>query len=173
MKKLSLILLALNILANSASLRAQAFVHEQSKASGYEWPTDPDIHLDELLAEVRTAHPGLIEEDAARRLREVGEWLGRRGKAIYSTRITPHYNEGNIWFTANKDGKTLYAVYALPEGEDLPATLEWTGNIPQGAVTILNNGKRAGCSVKDSKVSISLKGNLKNEPVALAFQISK
>ena len=43
MKKRSLILLALIILANSASLRAQAFVHEQSRASEYEWPTDPAV----------------------------------------------------------------------------------------------------------------------------------
>ena len=33
--------------------------------------------------------------------------------------------------------------------------------------------KRAGCSVKDGKVTISLKGKLKNEPVALAFQTTK
>ena len=126
-----------------------------------------------LLLGVGPRPDGLIEEEATRRLREVGEWLGRCGKAIYATRNTPNYNEGNIWFTADKDGKTLYAIYALPEGEELPATLEWTGNIPQGPVTILNNGKKASCSVKNGKVKISLKGNLKAEPLALAFQINK
>lgn len=30
-------------MANSATLRAQAFVHEQSKASEYEWPADPAV----------------------------------------------------------------------------------------------------------------------------------
>lgn len=126
-----------------------------------------------LLLGVGPRPDGLIEEEASCRLREVGEWLGRCGKAIYSTRITPYYNEGNMWFTADKDGKTLYAIYALPDGEELPATLEWTGNIPQGAVTILNNGKRAGCSVRDGRVTISLKGKMKNEPVALMFQITR
>ena len=43
MKKLSLIILALIVMANSATLRAQAFVHEQSKASDYEWPADPAV----------------------------------------------------------------------------------------------------------------------------------
>ena len=59
------------------------------------------------------------------------------GKAIYATRTTPIYNNGNIWFTADKDGKTLYAIYALPEGEELPETIEWTGNIPNGKMTLL------------------------------------
>ena len=72
---------------------------------------------------------------------------------------------------ADKDGETLYAVYALPEGESLPATLEWTGNIPRGAVTILNNGKKAKYTVENGKITLSLKGKLKDEPIALSFRI--
>ena len=45
------------------------------------------------------------------------------GKAIYATRTTPIYNNENIWFTADKNGKTLYAIYALSEGEELPETI--------------------------------------------------
>ena len=33
------------------------------------------------------------------------------------------YNNENIWFTADKNGKTLYAIYALSEGEELPETI--------------------------------------------------
>ena len=63
---------------------------------------------------------GVIEKEVLVRLKKVGEWLKKNGTAIYATRITPNYNYGNVWFTANKDGQTLYAIYALPEGEKLP-----------------------------------------------------
>ena len=44
-------------------------------------------------------------------------------KSHYATRTTPIYNNENIWFTADKNGKTLYAIYALSEGEELPETI--------------------------------------------------
>ena len=71
---------------------------------------------------------GVIEKEVLVRLKKVGEWLKKNGTAIYATRITPNYNYGNVWFTANKDGQTLYAIYALPEGEKLPEYIEWEGN---------------------------------------------
>lgn len=76
-----------------------------------------------LLLGVGPTPQGTIEEKAAICLRQVGEWLKSYGKAIYATRITPHYNDGNVWFTTSKDHKTLYALYALPEGETLPSTI--------------------------------------------------
>ena len=115
---------------------------------------------------------GIIEKEAEVILQEIGEWLGRCGEAIYGTRITENYNCSNIWFSASKDGKTCYAVYALPDGEKLPATLEWTGNLPKGGkVTVLNNGRKVKATVKDGKVSLKLPRNLKQEPVALKFSL--
>ena len=100
---------------------------------------------------------GLIEPRAEAVLQEIGAWLGRCGEAIYGTRITERYNDGDLWFSASKDGKTLYAVYALPDGETLPATLEWTGNLPSGGkVTLLNTGKTLRATVKDGKVTVKL-----------------
>lgn len=96
--------------------------------------------------------------------------MDRCGEALYNTRITPAYNDGNIWFNASKDGKTIYAVYALPDGENLPASLEWSGNLPlKGRVTILNNGKKVKASVKDGKVTLKLPKGLRQEPVAFKF----
>ena len=113
---------------------------------------------------------GIIEEQAVVILREVGQWLRRCGEAIYATRITEHYNEGNLWFTRSKDGNTLYAVYALPDGEKLPAVLTWTGNIPKGKVTILNNGRKVKAKVSsDGTVTVPLPKGLAAEPVALKF----
>ena len=80
---------------------------------------------------------GVIDDVVYERLGKVGKWLDKNGEAIYATRITPNYHCGNVWFTANKDGKTLYAIYALPEGEQLPTTIEWEGNLPAGRMTLL------------------------------------
>ncbi len=115
---------------------------------------------------------GLIEDRAIPILEEIGEWLGRCGEAIYSTRITKNYNDGDIWFNASKDGQTLYAIYALKDEEVLPTTLTWSGNLPKGGkVTILNNGKKVKATVKDGLVTVKLPKGMKQEPVALKFGI--
>ena len=85
---------------------------------------------------------GVIEQPVVDRLHKVGQWLRKNGEAIYHTRTTPLYNDGKTWFTAAKDGKTLYAIYTLEEGEQLPATISWTGNVPRGKMVLLCNGKR-------------------------------
>ena len=94
-------------------------------------------------------------------------------KAIYATRTTPIYNNGNIWFTADKDGKTLYAIYALPEGEELPETIEWTGNIPNGKMTLLQGNKNIKYTKDKEKTKVFLPRNLKNEPIVLRFKVKK
>jgi len=103
----------------------------------------------------------------------VGEWLRQNGQAIYNTRTTPTYNDGNVWFTANKDGSTLYAIYALPDGESLPQTLEWAGNTPQGKMTLLNTGKKIKYKVEGEKVKVTLPKGLKDEPLAIQFTVKK
>ena len=65
----------------------------------------------------------------------------------------------------------MYAVYALPDGERLPAELTWTGNLPKGRVTVLNNGKRVRATVRDGKVTVKLPKGLADEPVALKFSL--
>ena len=113
---------------------------------------------------------GIIEPQAEVILQEIGEWLGRCGEAIYNTRITKEYNCGKTWFSASKDGKTCYAVYALEDGETVPATLEWTGNLPKGGkVTILNNGKKVKATIKGDQVILKLPKKMKDEPIALKF----
>lgn len=124
-----------------------------------------------LLLGVGPTPEGIIEEEAAKRLHKVGEWLKTNGKAIYNTRITPYYNESNVWFTAGKDGKTLYAIYALPEGEQLPTTIEWTNNLPTGKITLLQNGKHIKYSCKNGKVKITVPKGIKNESLAFSFTI--
>ena len=115
---------------------------------------------------------GIIEPQAEVILQEIGEWLGRCGEAIYNTRITKEYNCGKTWFSASKDGKTCYAVYALEDGETVPATLEWSGNLPKGGkVTILNNGKKVKATIKGDQVILKLPKKMKDEPIALKFSL--
>ena len=116
---------------------------------------------------------GIIEQPIVERLHEVGNWLRQNGQAIYNTRITPHYNDGNVWFTADKDGETLYAIYTVADGETVPETIEWTVNIPKGKVKVLNINKNAKTKVKDGKVIVTLPKGLKNEPIAMQFKIKK
>lgn len=116
---------------------------------------------------------GTFEEEVHAILKQTGAWLKQNGNAIYSTRITPNYHSGNVWFTANKDGKTLYAIYALPEKEKLPEYIEWEGNIPSGKITLLQNGKQIKYVCKDGKVKITLPQGLKNEALAFSFKLKK
>lgn len=114
---------------------------------------------------------GLIQPEVVERLQVVGKWLRRYGKAIYSTTTTPVYHDGNIWFTADKDGRTLYAIYALPEGESVPATVTWHGNIPQGSVKMLGNNRSLKYEVKGETVTVHLPKGMSNEPFALTFHV--
>lgn len=124
-----------------------------------------------LLLGVGPTPEGEIEPAVVERLHAIGEWLRANGKAIYNTRTTPNYHCGNMWFTADKDGRTLYAIYALPDGETLPATLEWTGNEPVGKVKLLKGNKTLKCVKKEGKVQVTLPKGIANEPVALQFTI--
>lgn len=112
---------------------------------------------------------GTIEEEAIVRLKETGLWLKDYGKAIYSTRITPNYNNGNTWFTASKDNKTIYAIYALPEGEKLPKTISWKGNKPKGSIRNVKTNMKVKYSCDGDNVTVTLPEGLKNEPIALYF----
>ena len=116
---------------------------------------------------------GTFDKEIHNILKKVGKWLKQNGNAIYATRTTPNYNYGNVWFTANKDEKTLYAIYALPEGEKLPAAIEWEGNEPKGKMTLLQNGKQVKYTCKNGKVKIMLPQGLKNEALAFSFKVQK
>ena len=124
-----------------------------------------------LALNVGPTPQGTIEEEAVKVLKEVGSWLRQNGEAIYATRTTANYHCGNVWFTAHKDGKTLYAIYALPEGEKLPATIEWEGNIPQGKMTLLQNGKSVRYTCQGDKVTVTIPRGIQKEALAFKFRV--
>ena len=127
---------------------------------------------------------GLINAEAAERLQEIGEWLKVNGEAIYGTVITSHYHEGNLWFTASKDGKSKYAIYCPLDHDDNPDVsdssqkqeirekreiqLSWTVNIPQKGIRLLSTGKRLRHHItSDGQVIVSLPFSLAHQPIAL------
>lgn len=127
-----------------------------------------------LLLGVGPTPEGIIEEEVVNRLQKVGDWLKVNGKAIYNTRITPTYHSENTWFTADKDQKTIYALYALKDGDTLPEVIEWEGNLPahNAKITLLQTGKKVKYSCEGNKVKVYLpKGTVKrNESLAFAYR---
>lgn len=112
---------------------------------------------------------GTLQPEVVNTLLKIGSWLNKNGQAIYSTVNAAHYNDGKVWFTANKNGKTLYAIYALEDGEKTPKTITWTENKPKGKLVLLQNGKSVKYTVKGNQVTVTLPSGLKNEPLAFKF----
>ena len=112
---------------------------------------------------------GTLQPEVVKNLLQIGNWLNKNGQAIYSTVNAAHYNDGKVWFTADKNGKTLYAIYALEDGEKTPKTITWTENKPKGKLILLQNGKSVKYTVNGNQVTVTLPSGLKNEPLAFKF----
>ena len=112
---------------------------------------------------------GTLQPEVVKNLLQIGNWLNKNGQAIYSTVNAAHYNDGKVWFTADKNDKTLYAIYALEDGEKTPKTITWTENKPKGKLILLQNGKSVKYTVNGNQVTVTLPSGLKNEPLAFKF----
>jgi len=100
-----------------------------------------------LLLGIGPTPEGIIQPEVVARLKEIGEWLDVNGKAIFHTRITPVYKSGNVWFTADKNGETLYAFYvptASETGKANSVFIEWKDNIPRkgSSMVLLKTGQK-------------------------------
>jgi alpha-L-fucosidase len=125
-----------------------------------------------LVLGVGPTPEGLIQKEAVTRLHDIGLWLKANGKAIYDTKATPDYHDGDVWFTASKDGGTIYAIYELQEGKTLPATISWTKNLPKkgSKVTLLANGAKLKTKIKDNTVTVTLSTSMKQQSFAMAIK---
>ena len=111
-----------------------------------------------LLLGVGPKPDGLFPDEAIERLHEIGLWMSKNGAAIYNTRITKNYQEGNVWFTQNnKEGKR-YAMVCLKEGEALPAYIIWKLNVPQkgSKVKMLQTGETVKWLMEGDAVKVFL-----------------
>ena len=127
-----------------------------------------------LLLGVGPTAEGLLPDEVVQRLQEIGQWTSKNGKAIYGTRITEHYQDGNTWFTQSKDGNKIYALYCVKEAS--PVTkIEWTGNTPAkgSKVILLQTGKTVKWKTENNKTTVELPKGLPSNLPAIAFEITK
>lgn len=133
-----------------------------------------------LLLGIGPKPDGTLPEDAVKRLEAIGKWMDKNGAAIYSTRTTEKYQDGNTYFTTSKDNKKMYALVCLKENEPLPQVVEWTGNSPQkgSQMRLLQTGesvkwKQEGNLVKVYLPVRSLKENGGNAALAFSYTPAK
>lgn len=121
-----------------------------------------------LLLGVGPKPDGTLTDEAIERLEQIGAWLDKNGEAIYNTRSTRRYHDGDTWFTRSKDGNTLYAIYT---GSD--AIVEWRGNKPlRGSEVIcLQTGKPVEWRRTWRGVELTMPGGLPVDLPAVAFKI--
>ena len=117
---------------------------------------------------------GTLPDEVVLRLQEIGKWMDKNGAAIYNTRTTKYYNDGNTFFTASRTGDLLYALTCLEEGEDFPSTVSWTGNLPAkgSRMRLMATGKNVSWKTEGNRVVVSLPASLRKEmstAPALAF----
>jgi alpha-L-fucosidase len=117
---------------------------------------------------------GTLQEESVSRMKEIGEWLKVNGEAIYNTRITPKYQDNNVFFTKNKNNPTLYAVVLLPENTALPHTISWGQHIPKKGtkVKLLQTGQQLKWKRVGDQVQVELPTSIwKKQSIypALAF----
>lgn len=128
-----------------------------------------------LLLGVGPKADGTLPGEVVQRLQEIGRWVQTNGAALYHTRITKTYNDGNTWFTAAKSGDTLYAIVTLKEDQPLPATITWKGNLPKkgSRMRLLETGEAVKWKNDGDAVTVVLPARLKGKSYpALAFSFS-
>jgi alpha-L-fucosidase len=125
-----------------------------------------------LLLGVGPKADGTIPTEAITRLEEIGNWLTVNGKAIYNTRITKVYHDGDTWFTQSKDGRTKYALTCLKKDQTLPGYISWKGNVPAkgSKVILLQNQRQLKWAQVGEEVRVWLPKELPADLPALAFE---
>lgn len=129
-----------------------------------------------MLLGVGPTPEGTFEQPVIDILKQVGKWLKHNGEAIYGTRRTPNYHDGNIWFTANKDGKTRYAIYAIGERGMVPYAITWKGNIPakRSKMILLENGKKLKWKTDGETVTVTIPEKIDHtQPIAIKFVVDE
>lgn len=120
-----------------------------------------------LLLGIGPKADGTLPDNVIARLGEVGQWTAKNGGAIYGTRITKNYHDGQNWFTQSKDGKTVYGISLLDSNP--VKEISWTGSVPKKgtAITLLSNNQKIKWKLVDGKVHFDFPKT--DEKIALAF----
>ncbi|WP_344852956.1 alpha-L-fucosidase [Pedobacter jeongneungensis] len=123
-----------------------------------------------LLLGVGPKPDGTLPDNVVKKLEEIGQWTSKNGAAIYGTRITKNYHDGQNWFTQSKDGKTIYGISFLDDAA--VNEISWQGNIPKKGtpVTILATNQKIKWTLKNDKVYFDLPKT--DEKIALTFSFT-
>ncbi|MCF0193834.1 MAG: alpha-L-fucosidase [Bacteroidaceae bacterium] len=128
-----------------------------------------------LLLGVGPTPEGLIEDGSVEILQKIGKWMNANGEAIYATVTTPVYQneDKTVWFTANKDGKTLYAIVPQDDEKGLPTTVTWEGNAPLKGTKMINLATKKAVKYvsKDNRTTVYLPTG--TDGIALKFKTKK
>ncbi len=84
---------------------------------------------------------GEWHEAAYTTMEGIGAWMKINGSAIYGTRAIAPYKDGKVCFTRKKDG-SVYAIYLLDKGEQLPAVITFKGILPAKGARLTLLGAR-------------------------------
>lgn len=130
-----------------------------------------------LLLGIGPKPDGTLPEEALLRLEAIGKWMDKNGAAIYNTRATKNYKDGNTYFTASKTGSVRYALVCLKENEALPQVVEWAGNEPKkgSKMKLLQTGETVKWKQESGRIKVSLPTRLlkeKSDYAALAFSFA-
>ncbi|WP_276504316.1 alpha-L-fucosidase [Terrimonas pollutisoli] len=127
-----------------------------------------------LLLGIGPKPDGVLPDEAVEKMKEIGKWMSKNSKAIYNTRITKNYHEGNIWFTQNPKEGNRYALVCLKENEPIAKEITWHNNLPKkgSKIKLLDSGETIKWKQEGDTVILTLPSSLiqskKNNP-ALAF----
>ena len=122
-----------------------------------------------LLLLVNLDGQGAIPEIQKQRLLDIGGWLKKYGKAIYSTRIVAPFATEEVSYTRSKDGKTVFAIIKNPKAENV---LEISPK-DDSKITEVSQGVNLSWQKKDGKVVVNLPAEfIKTDlPVAVELKV--
>lgn len=115
---------------------------------------------------------GKMPEEVVSRMQEIGQWTSRNGKAIYNTRITNHYKEGDTWFTESKDGSTIFALHCFKD-DNFPSSITLHENLPlKGSkIRLIDSGRALRWKRNGNAIQIWLPSDIPANTPALAMSI--
>ena len=113
-----------------------------------------------LLLGVGPRPDGTLDPAAVKILGQIGQWMSCNGEAIYTTRNTPFYQDGSVFFTRSKTAQHLYAIACLKKGKPIPSVIRWKTNIPVAGseMILLASGQKVHWKVQNGVVEVKVPG---------------
>jgi len=126
-----------------------------------------------LLLGVGPSPQGLIPQNVTDSLSLIGNWLKYNGEAIYSTRSAAVTNSDKVWFTAAKEGNTLYAIAIEPQKSCTDGVIRWKYALPAPGtkISLLSSGKSLKWKIAGDEVIVTIpKGTDLSKPIAFKIR---